>query len=131
MALTTFPAGETISKFSPVVVSSGGFLYKASPYNLSSARVTGISLDAGAPNDLIRVQTDDIISNFSGLTPGQNYYLGASSGTLASGYTAWAAQIADGFSTGAYFAPIGIAMTSTDFSVEIQEPIFVTTSGLL
>lgn len=131
MALTTFPAGETISKFSPVVVSSGGFLFNASANTLATARVTGLALDSGAPNDLIRVQTDNIVNNVPGLTPGEKYYVSPVSGTLASGYAAWA-QLATTFVTStAYLTSVGTALTGTDLVIEIEQPISVNSSGLI
>lgn len=131
MALVTFLAGESIDRLNPVVVTSGGLVYKASALDPNTSYSTGIALNSGAVNSQIRVQTDDIISDFTGLTTGETYYLGITSGTLASGYSAWATAVVNGFSNGAFLSSIGVALNSTSLDVEIERPIFVTTSGLL
>lgn len=131
MALVTFLAGESIDRLNPVVVTSGGLVYKASALDPNTSYSTGIALNSGAVNSQIRVQTDDIISDFTGLTTGETYYLGTTSGTLASGYSAWATSVVAGFSNGAFLSSIGTALNSTSLDIEIERPIFVTTSGLL
>jgi hypothetical protein len=131
MALVTFLAGESIDRLNPVVVTSGGLVYKASALDPNTSYSTGIALNSGAVNSQIRVQTDDIISDFTGLTTGETYYLGTTSGTLASGYPAWETAVVNGFSNGAFLSSIGVALNSTSLDVEIERPIFVTTSGLL
>ena len=131
MALVTFLAGEPIDRLNPVVVTSGGLVYKASALDPNTSYTTGIALNSGSVNSQIRVQTDDIISEFTGLTPGETYYLGTTSGTLASGYSAWASAVVAGFNNGAFLSSLGMALNSTSLDLEIERPIFVTTSGLL
>lgn len=131
MALVTFLAGEPIDRLNPVVVTSGGLVYKASALDPNTSYSTGIALNSGSVNSQIRVQTDDIISYFTGLTPGETYYLGTTSGTLASGYSAWESAVVAGFNNGAFLSSLGMALNTTSLDLEIERPIFITTSGLL
>lgn len=131
MALVTFLAGESINRLNPVVVTSGGFVYKASALDPNTSYAVGIALNSGFINEQIRVQTDDIISDFTGLTTGETYYLGLTSGTLASGYAAWSSAVVAGFTNGAFLSSLGTALNSTSLDLEIERPIFITTSGLL
>lgn len=129
MALVTFLAGEPIDRFTPVTVTSGGFVYKSCALDPTTSYMTGLSLTSGTTNSQIKVQTDNIVTNFPA-SPGANYFVGAVSGTIASGYSAWETSV-DNVTTGAYLTSFGIALTSSDLSIEITNPIFVSASGFI
>jgi len=131
MSLVTFQAGEPVDKFTPVIVSSGGLALKASALGETSALVAGLTISSGTTYSQIRVQTDNIVAEMSGLVPGQPYYLGLSSGTIASGYSSWATSVASTFVSGVYFVPLGVALSSTSLMLEIENPIFVSNSGAI
>lgn len=131
MALVTFQAGEPLDRFTPVAVSSGGYAIKAAASSSVTTTVAGLTLSSGTTNSQIRVQTDHIVTNMSGLVPNQTYYLGPSSGTIASGYSGWQSIVADQFTSGAYLAPLGFALSTTELSLEIGRPVFINNSSTL
>jgi hypothetical protein len=129
MALVTFLAGEPIDRFTPVTVTSGGFVYKSCALDPTTAYMTGLSLTSGNVNSQIKVQTDNIVPNFPG-SPGESYYVGGVSGTIASGYSQWETSV-DQVTAGAFLTSFGIGLTSNDLSLEIDSPIFVSGSGFI
>lgn len=128
MAFVTFLAGEPIDRFTPVTVTSGGFVYKSCALDPTTAYMTGLSLTSGNINSQIKVQTDNIVPNFPG-SPGESYYVGGASGTIASGYSQWETSVGNG--ARAFLTSFGIALTSNNLSLEIESPIFVSGSGFI
>lgn len=125
MATTSFRAGESISAGQAVYVTASGFLYKASAGNYTQASVAGVAIDNGTSGSLVRVQSDAIYSDFSGLTPGDYRYLSIlTSGQLVS-YSGWAVELNSTSLSGAYLTNLGRSISTTSVEVEIQPPIFV------
>lgn len=125
MATTSFRAGESISAGQAVYVTASGFLYKASAGNYTQASVAGVAIDNGTSGSLVRVQSDAIYADFSGLTPGDYRYLSIlTSGQIVS-YSGWAVELNSTSLSGAYLTNLGRSISATSVEVEIQPPIFV------
>lgn len=121
MAITSFKAGESISAGQAVYVASTGFIYKASSLTQDQASVVGIAVDSGAAGDLLRVNSDAIYSEYSGLTPGDFQYLSITTSGQIVNYATWEAQLAN-VSINPYQEVIGRAITSSGVAVEIGKP---------
>lgn len=125
MAITSFKAGEAISAGNAVFLSTAGLLFKANALNSQQASTIGVALDSGAAGSLIRVNNDSIYTGASGLTPGQvNYVSVLSSGSYLP-YSAWEAELGLTGYEGAYLAPVGKALTSSNLDVEVSKPVFI------
>lgn len=121
MAITSFRAGEAISAGQAVYVSSAGLIFKASSLTQDQASVVGIAVDSGAAGDLLRVNSDAIYSEYSGLTPGDFQYLSITTSGQIVNYATWEAQLAS-VSINPYQEVIGRAITSSGVAVEIGKP---------
>lgn len=121
MAITSFRAGEAISAGQAVYVSSAGLIFKASSLTQDQASVVGIAVDSGAAGDLLRVNSDAIYSEYSGLTPGDFQYLSITTSGQIVNYATWEAQLAN-VSINPYQEVIGRAITSSGVAVEIGKP---------
>jgi hypothetical protein len=132
MAIASFRAGETIAAGDAVYVGSNGLIYKASALNTTQASVGGVAIDGGSVGALIRVNADGVYEGLSGLTPGDYQYLSITTSGALVDYAAWAAELAT-VSVDAYITNVGRATSTTQLSVEIEPPTFVTnpTSVLL
>lgn len=124
MAITSFKAGELISAGQAVYVASTGLIYKASALTQDQASVVGIAIDSAAAGDLVRVNSDAIYTEYSGLTPGNLQYLSATMSGQVVPYDVWAS----GYNltvSGCYLEVIGRAVSSSGLAVELGKPQFV------
>lgn len=124
MAITSFRAGEAISAGQAVYVSSAGLIFKASSLTQDQASVVGIAIDSGAAGDLLRVNSDAIYSEYSGLTPGDLQYLSITASGQVVNYATWEAQLAT-VSINPYQELIGRAITSSGVAVETGKPRYI------
>lgn len=124
MAITSFRAGEAISAGQAVYVSSAGLIFKASSLTQDQASVVGIAIDSGAAGDLLRVNSDAIYSEYSGLTPGDFQYLSITTSGQIVNYATWEAQLAS-VNINPYQEVIGRAITSSGVAVEIGKPRYI------
>ena len=125
MAITSFTAGEAISAGNAVFVSSSGFLYKSTAVYLDQASVVGLSIDSGSAGALIRVNSDDIYTSASGLTPGEYRYVSILTSGQTVSYAGWASDLALTSYDGAYLTIVGRAITSSGVEVETSKPLFI------
>ena len=106
MAIASFQAGEAISAGNAVYVEANGLLYKASSLNQTQASVVGVATEAGSLGSLVRVNTDNIYTGYSGLNPGEYRYLSIlNSGQLVS-YSGWATELST-IAVNAYLETVG------------------------
>ena len=124
MAITSFRAGEAISAGQAVYVSSAGLIFKASSLTQDQASVVGIAIDSAAAGDLVRVNSDAIYNEYSGLTPGDLQYLSITTSGQVVDYATWEAQLAT-VSVNPYQELIGRAITSSGVAVETGKPRYV------
>lgn len=125
MATTSFRAGESISAGHAVYVTASGFLYKASAGTQTQASVAGVAIDNGVSGSLVRVQSDALYPNYSGLTVNDYRFLSIlSSGQLVS-YSSWSAELSGTTLSGAYLTNVGRSVSTSGVDIEIQPPIFV------
>lgn len=124
MAITSFRAGEAISAGQAVYVSSAGLIFKASSLTQDQASVAGIAIDSAAAGDLVRVNSDAIYNEYSGLTPGDLQYLSITTSGQVVDYATWEAQLAT-VSINPYQELIGRAITSSGVAVETGKPRYV------
>jgi hypothetical protein len=126
MAITSFPAGESLFAGDIVHLSSSGFLHKGNGLVLEQASVIGVSLDTSSASSLTRVITDSIYSAYTSLTPGETRYLALSaSGSLVT-YATWQSQFDTLPISGAYLTSVGRAVSITALDVEVGKPTYVT-----
>lgn len=124
MAIASFQAGEAISAGNAVYVEANGLLYKASSLNQTQASVVGVAIEAGSLGSLVRVNTDNIYTGYSGLNPGEYRYLSIlNSGQLVS-YSGWATELST-IAVNAYLETVGRAVTSSGLEVESSTPLYV------
>lgn len=124
MALASFIAGEAISAGNAVYVEANGLLYKASSLNQTQSSVVGVAIEAGSLNSLVRVNTDNIYTGYSGLNPGEYRYLSIlNSGQLVT-YSGWAAELAT-ISADVYLEIVGRAVTTSGVEIETSTPLYV------
>lgn len=126
MAIAAFQAGEPLSARDAVYLSSGGFLFKASGLLQDEASAIGVALDSGGTSDLIRVSADSIVEGFSGLTPGETFYLSIDTPGSVVDYATWESELAGLAGPGAFLAVVGRCLSATALEVEIERPIYVT-----
>lgn len=124
MAITSFKAGESISAGEAVYVSSAGLIFKASSLTQDQASAVGIAIDSGAAGFLIRVNSDAIYNEYSGLTPGELQYLSITTSGQLVNYVTWEAELGT-VSINPYKELIGRAITSSGVTVEIKKPEYV------
>ena len=124
MAIASFRAGETIAAGDAVYIASNSLIYKASALNTTQASVGGLAIDSGSSGDLIRVNTDNVYTGLTGLTPGEFRYLSvATSGALVD-YSTWSTEFA-ALAADAYITTVGRAVTSTSLDIQISTPTLV------
>lgn len=128
MAIASFRAGEAIAAGDAVYVNANGLAYKAGGTALLQATVAGVSVDSAALGSLCRVNTDSVLTIYSGLTPGEPRYLSITNSGQLTSYSGWAAEHAT-VPSGAYLTSVGRAITTSGIEVEIQSPLFVLDSG--
>ena len=124
MAITSFRAGESISAGEAVYVSSAGLIYKASSLTQDQASVVGIAVDSASSGELVRVNSDAIYNEYSGLTPGELQYLSITTSGQVVDYATWEAQLAT-VSVNPYQELIGRAITSSGVAVETGKPRYI------
>lgn len=100
IASQSYTAGETIAiNDSLYFNASDSKVYKAGANTASNVENwIGFAKEAGVANDVIKVQTVGQCSGFVGLTPGSIYYMGATTGTIATTVT---------------FRQVGVAISAT------------------
>jgi hypothetical protein len=124
MAIASFRAGETISAGNAVYVGASGLLYKANATNTVQASVAGLALDGGTSSSLIRVDTDSVYTQASGLTPGELRYLSITTSGAVVNYATWATEFA-ARAADAYLVRVGRAVTTSGLAIEIDTPTLV------
>ena len=124
MAITSFRAGESISAGEAVYVSSAGLIYKASSLTQDQASVVGIAVYSASSGELVRVNSDAIYNEYSGLTPGELQYLSITTSGQVVDYATWEAQLAT-VSVNPYQELIGRAITSSGVAVETGKPLYI------
>lgn len=124
MAITSFRAGEAISAGQAVYVSSAGLIFKASSFTQDQASVVGIAIDSGVSGELIRVNSDAVYNEYSGLNPGDLQYLSITTSGQVVDYATWEAQLAT-VNLNPYQELIGRAITSSGVAVEVGKPRYV------
>jgi len=124
-ATKTNNTGNTLNKATPVYVN-GGDAIPGKADAISTARISGFTEATVADGATVDIQTDGIFvatttewdavtGQTGGLTEGSEYYLDA---TTAGMMTATAPD-----SDGEIVAPLGRALSSTEFDIEISRPI--------
>lgn len=126
MAITSYKAGSAISAGDVVYVSSSGLLIKALGTSRAQAAAVGVAIDTGSTGELVRVNNDSVYTTSLTLTPGSPNYLSLTTSGAIVDYTVWQNQFNALTASGAFLVNIGNALTSTNISVEIQKPIYVT-----
>jgi len=117
--------GNTVNKATPVYVTGGNILL-AQANSISTSRVAGLTETTTNDTDPVDVQTDGIFvattgewdavtGQTGGLTEGAQYFL---SETTAGRMTVNAPDI-----DGNVVAPLGRALSSTEFEIEVAQPI--------
>jgi hypothetical protein len=124
MAIASFRAGETIAAGNAVYVGGYGSIYKASALNTTQASVVGIAIDGGTAGSLIRVNTDGVYPNASGLVPGEYQYLSVTTSGALVTYPAWVAELAT-VTVDGYLTNVGRATSTTQISVEPEPPRYI------
>jgi hypothetical protein len=121
----TNTTGSTILKCTPVYVN-GGNANLAQADAQSTVRVAGLAVEEALDTDPVDVQTDGLIvaataewdavtGQTGGLTEGADYWLSAAT----AGRLTTTAPTADG----EFVAPVGHALSATEFEIEIGAPI--------
>lgn len=128
MAITSFRAGEAISAGEAVYVSSAGLIFRASSFTQDQASVVGIAIDSGVANDLLRVNSDAIYNEYSGLIPGELQYLSPATSGQVVDYATWVNQLST-VSGNLYQGVIGRAISSSGVAVELGKPQYITNSN--
>lgn len=129
VAIASFTAGGSIAAGDAVSLDSAGFAHKATALSSRQATVVGLALSSGSAGSLVRVNADHVYTSLSGLTPGQDQYVGVASGSIVN-YPAWISGVlAGGYSYG-YLTRVGRAVSSSGIEIEVRPPIFVSASGL-
>lgn len=128
MAITSFRAGEAISAGEAVYVSSAGLIFRASSFTQDQASVVGIAIDSGVANDLLRVNSDAIYNEYSGLIPGELQYLSPATSGQVVDYATWVNQLST-VSGNLYQGVIGRAISSSGVAVELGKPQYIMNSN--
>lgn len=129
MALLCFTAGSTIAANDVVYVDVNGLAHKASATTSLQATAAGVAIDGGPAGSLIRINSDGLFANFSGLTPGEYQYVSLTSGEIAT-YPTWVTELAASPLPGAYLTRVGTAASTSGLDIEFSRPVFVSSSGL-
>ena len=124
MAIISFRAGETISAGQAVYVSSAGLIFKASSFTQDQASVVGVAIDSGSAGDLLRVNSDAIYNQYSGLTPGDLQYLSVTTSGQIVNYAAWQAEL-ETVGVNVYQSLVGRTITTSGVAVELGKPKYI------
>ena len=130
--LLSFKAGEAIALGDAVAVdmsTSGHIRTARSSGDLDEANTIGVSVDAVSAGALCRVVTDAQAVVYSGLVPGQRYFVSASGGKIVD-YPTFTAGFDQLGASGAYLVEMGTAISSSSLRISPQQPRYVI-SGFL
>lgn len=129
--LLSFVAAESIALGDAVTISTttSGQIIPAHPSGIPSATVIGVAIDAVAAGTLCRVVSDAGAQAFSGLNPGQRYFV-SPSGAYAVDYNTFVVEFNQIGASGSYLTQIGTAISSTTLKVSPVEPKYVVSGAL-
>ena len=130
MSIASFRTGQAISAGDVLYVGASGFVYKASAAYRDQASVVGLSVDTAAAGSLVRVNTDAIYSNASGLTPGEIRYVSLLTSGLHVNYSGFVSEVRSTSYSGVYLAVVGKAVTTSGIEVEAGKPFFINTASI-
>lgn len=125
MAIASFRAGQTISTGDVVYVGASGLLYEASAAYRDQASVVGLAIEGGSAGSLIRVNTDAVYSNASGLVPGEIRYVSLLTSGQHVNYSGFINELTLTTLDGAYLEVVGRAVTTSGIEVEAGKPFFL------
>lgn len=126
MPLATFRAGEPISVGDVLYVGPSGLVYKASSPYQNQASVAGVSLDVATTGNVqVRTITEGLYTAFSGLVPGDNYYLGILPSGQVVSYLDFSGQLSSSLVTNSYQVIVGRAVSSSGIYINPKKPTAV------
>lgn len=125
MALASFIAGEAISAGDALYVAPNGLAYRASAQFLNQASVIGLAIESTPANSLVRVNTDNVYPNASGLVPGEVRYLSLLASGVNVNYSGFINELTVTSLDGAYLETIGRVVTTSGIEVETGKPFFL------
>lgn len=106
-------AGEAISQNEAVYFSTDGKMYKADSTDVAKSFVSGVAISSVALGEDLEAQKSGTLTTFSGLTVGEEYFLGTSGALVLE------SALADGDSK----VSMGIASAATTIDLNVQPPI--------
>lgn len=114
-------SGEAISGATlpvPVYASTTNSKYYKSDANVDSKfNVIGFAIsNTSGENEVIKIQTGGVVTGFSGLSTGMQYYLSDTVGTIST-------------TTGTYTSKVGVAISTTTLLIKTKPVIFFTAIG--
>lgn len=129
--LLSFVAKEDISTGSSVAVldSPLGQIKNIDPLFFAESRSVGIAVDTVTSGGLCRVISRGEASFFNGLVPGQTYYAPVS-GTIPVTYSGFVDTFNTVTESGAYLCELGLAISPTTLSVNLNTPVFIQKDSL-
>ena len=130
MTIASFRAGQTISTGDVVYVGASGLLYEASAAYRDQASVVGLAIEGGSAGSLIRVNTDAVYSNASGLVPGEIRYVSLLTSGQHVNYSGFVAEVRSTSYSGVYLTVVGKAVTTSGIEVEAGKPFFINTASI-
>jgi hypothetical protein len=129
VAIVSLTAGGAIVAGDAVSLDTAGFAHKASVLSSRQATVVGIALESASLGSLFRVNGDSVYPYASGFIPGQDQFLGVTSGSLVT-YPVWISGVLAANYGYGYLTRVGRAVTISGLEVEVRPPIFISASGL-
>jgi hypothetical protein len=84
----------------------------------STAGFSGFAVTNASAGEIVKIQTEGIVTGFSGLTKGVTYYTQTTNGTIGTTFTSTA-------------VPVGIAISSTELLIQKGKRIYLYTSPTL
>ena len=129
--LLSFVANQSIQTGSPVAVLDFplGRISNIDPLLFSEARAVGVAVDTVASGGLCRVVSKGEADFFTGLEPGSTYYAPLS-GTAPVAYSEFVDVFNVISASGAYLCSLGIAISPTTLSVNLETPVLVQKDSL-
>lgn len=129
MSIASFRTGQAISAGDVLYVGASGLAYKASAAYRDQASVVGLSIDTAAAGSLVRVNTDAIFIDGSGLTPGETRYLSLLTSGQHVTYSGFINELSSSILQGAYLEVVGRSVTTSGIEVEAGRPFFLNNPG--
>lgn len=111
--LNTYTADEALSARDVLYISAADNVSKAIADNTSASYAMGLAKAAAADTNPVQVQSEGVLTGFSGLTPGSRYYL--------SDITAGAITSTIPTSSGKTIVQVGYAKSATALHIHIEQ----------